>query len=69
MKKAKRIFSIILVFVMVVTMIPAAVFASGSDYKTELFIEKTSENTIDVKWMLKTLGEAGIKTSNTFIFK
>ena len=69
MKTAKRITSVFLVLVLVLSMLSTAAFAAGSDYSTRLLVEKTSTDTVDVKWMVQTSNGAVLKTTNSIIFK
>ena len=69
MRKTKQFFSTILVVAMLLAMIPSAAFAGGNDYQTELLVEKTGEDAVDVKWMLQTSNGAQIKTTAGLLFK
>ena len=71
MKTAKRITSVFLVLVLVLSMLSTAAFAAGSDYSTRLLVEKTGTgtDTVDVKWMVQTSNGAVLKTTNSIIFK
>ena len=69
MKTAKRITSVFLVLVLVLSMLSTAAFAAGSDYSTRLLVEKTDTDTVDVKWMVQTSNGAVLKTTNSIIFK